>query len=85
MGQLPGWLYFCRPSNVAFHNLCLPSTTIPPFTKSLLGLGLNFVLKPEQTKGKRAFDFDRLTQDVMIKHFFAGSPPPSTIASIHSL
>jgi hypothetical protein len=81
MGQLPGWLYFCRPSNVAFHNLCLPSTTIPPFTKSLLGLGLNFVLKPERTQGKRAFDFERLARDVMIKHFFAGSPslPPSRL------
>ena len=44
---MPAWLYYARPHNMAFHNLCKTSTILPIGNKSLLGLGLNFCPQPK--------------------------------------
>lgn len=45
--NLPSWLYFSRPNNIAYHNLTASSETALLGIKSLLGLGLNFCITPD--------------------------------------
>ena len=71
---MPSWLYFSRSTNLSFHNLCLHSTNlITPTIRSLLGLGLNFCLRPRYTSTPKTIDFDRFRRDANIKMFFAGT------------
>ena len=39
------WFYFCRPTNLAFHNLTICKVA-PKVLQSLLGLGVNFCPTP---------------------------------------
>ena len=73
---MPTWLYFCRPSNLSFHNLCTsPSNFITPVTKSLLGLGLNFCVRPQFSTRPSDVDFIRLRRNAWTPMFFAGGDP----------
>lgn len=83
---MPPWLYFTRPYNIAFHNLCNPLTEIPPRTRSLLGLGLNFCPRPPRTSRATDVDFDRFQRDCKTRLFFAGNnrPPPNNKLFIRS-
>jgi hypothetical protein len=78
---MPPWLYFSRPTNLAFHNLCSASTKLPFGTRTLLGLGLNFCPRPSLSTSRTDVDFDRFRRDCYTKLFFAGSPalPPTTL------
>jgi hypothetical protein len=75
LANTPLWLYLCRPTNTAFHNLCLPSTRLPPGIKNLLGLGLNFCPRSEYSTASEQVDLDRFIRDCKTKMFFAGSAP----------
>jgi len=78
--DMPPWLYYSRPSNLSFHNLCLPtfSPSLPPGLKSLLGLGLNFCPRPQHSNGKNDVGLTRFNKDCQTRMFFAGSPPPES-------
>ena len=68
---MPTWYYFCRPTNLAFHDL----TTIhpaPPYLQSLLGLSLKFCPVPKYTSNNLYNTFNRLHHDLHLKTFFAG-------------
>jgi hypothetical protein len=87
LGLMPPWLYFSRPVNLSYHNLCVNSSTvIPALTRSLLGLGLNFCLRPGYTTKATEVQFDRFQRDLFVKIFFAGHPPlpPTKLLSIIS-
>ena len=76
--SMPDWLYFNRPSNIAFHNLT-HNFTIPVHLRSLLGLGLNYCLCQPSLLGSRSLDCDRFRKDIYTKMIFAGertSAPP---------
>lgn len=68
------WLYFSRPTNIAFHNLCLPSFKLPAGTRCLLGLGLSFCPRPALSNAKRDVDFKRFYRDCNTRMFFGNSP-----------
>ncbi len=53
-----------RPKNIAFHNLCKPSTQLPTTIKSLLGLGLNFCIQPETSSPLKSVDLRRFQKDM---------------------
>ena len=72
--DMPAWLYYSRPSNIAFHNLCLPSFPLPAGLKSLLGLGLSFCPRPPMTNNKSAVQLKRFYRDCNTRMFFGGSP-----------
>jgi hypothetical protein len=78
LASLPPWLYFSRPQHIAFHNLCTSSIQPLPRTKSLLGLGLNFCLRPQFTSHYSDVQFARFIRDCHTRMFFAGDdkPPP---------
>lgn len=90
--QMPVWLYFSRPFNLAFHNLT-DNAMIPANIWSLLGLGLKFCFWEGKTIGKKAIDYDRFRKDLYTRIFFAGEereipalfirskwePPPSLV------
>lgn len=72
---MPTWLYFSRPQNVAFHNLCTDGILFTPVIKSLLGLSLKFCFQRPTTKGATTIDATRFRRDSFIKFFFAGQQP----------
>ena len=83
LALMPTWLYFSRPSNIAFHNLCT-NIHIPAHIRLFLGLGLNFCLKVRTNQGPNAVDYDRFRRDIYTKVFFAGKEstiPPLFIRS----
>ena len=63
------WLYFSRPANIRYHDLCT-SVQIPMNIKVLLGLGLNFCLKPSTTTD--TLDLQRFRNDCYYKFILAG-------------
>jgi len=67
---MPAWLYFSRPSHIAFHNLT-HHTKVPPNIKCFLGLGLKFCLRTEGHRGQRAIDAQRFRKDFFTKIYFA--------------
>jgi hypothetical protein len=74
LALMPPWLYFSRPMNVAFHNMC--TSSVPPFSlRTLLGLGLNFCLRSEYSSKATDPDFHRFRTDMHTRMFFAGYPP----------
>ena len=86
LGRMPSWLYFSRPTNIAFHNLCI-HTPIPPNYKALLGLGLNFCIQPRYTQGPKDLEpfLERFRRDIYTQLMFAGSSTlPATKLFIRS-
>ena len=75
--EMPISLYFSRPLNVAFHNLCNNPKDCPKFLKSLLGLGLNFIPTPQYCNHKN-IDGDRFMKDLYTRCFFQGTPSKPT-------
>jgi hypothetical protein len=73
LGSFPPELYFAKPHNIAFHNLCV-STILPPSIRALLGLGLNFCLRQSVSFGSKAIDAERFRRDAHTRMFFAGEP-----------
>lgn len=63
-----------RLSHSSCHNLCTTKSP-PPFTRSLLGLGLKFCPKPDYTTGKKQVHslLNRFATDLQTKCFFAGA------------
>jgi hypothetical protein len=74
LGSFPPELYFAKPHNTAFHNLCV-STCLPPTIRALLGLGLNFCIRRSVSNGVNALDTDRFQRDAFTRMFFAGAQP----------
>jgi hypothetical protein len=68
---MPTWLYFSKPQNKSYHNLCNDKKLITPGICSLLGLGLNFCSQPLRTSD---WDEERFERDIFTKYFFSGSP-----------
>lgn len=67
---MPTDLYFSRPSNLSFHDLC--STNKPPANiRSLLGLGLNFCIRRDRTAGAVTIDTTRFKRDIYTRTVFA--------------
>lgn len=73
LSNIPTWLYFCRPNNQSFHNLCKIKNPTPGM-KNLLGLGLNFIPRPSYTSHQTSIDTNRFRRDAATKFFFAGRP-----------
>jgi hypothetical protein len=77
LGKMPVWLYFSRPMNIAFHNLCSDRVKIAANVRSLLGLGLNFCLRSQYSHGPKDVDMARFRRDAYLRMFFAGSNLPT--------
>ena len=75
---MPEWLYFSRPSNIAFHNLCTVAS-IPANVRCLLGLGLNFCIRPRFTDGSATVDTARFQRDSYTRFMFAGDDRPMPV------
>jgi hypothetical protein len=73
------WYYFCRPCNMACHNLT--STHSPPPTfRTLLGLGLSFCPIPHSPICGMKDSLARFKRDLYLKIYFAGQElPPSKL------
>ena len=69
--NVPTNLLLTNPSNAAYHNLCDKATNLPLNLRSLLGLGLNFCIKPDTTPPLQPDFFDRFTKDYCRKIHFA--------------
>ena len=57
--------------NLALHNLCSPSIKLPPGTRSLLGLGLNFCLKTPYPNINIEKVIEKFTYDTRLANFWA--------------
>ena len=67
LGDMPTWLYFSRPLNMAFHNLTTKPTDVPAGIRSLLGLGLNFCPTPTATQKNANEALARFSRDASTK------------------
>ncbi len=65
----------CHPSNLAFHNLC-DDMIIPNTLRALLGLGLNFNIRPIGST-LASVDLDRFLKDFDRRCMFSAAPPDS--------
>ena len=63
-----------RMGNMACHNL-LQSNPLPVGTNTLLGLNLNYCIKPSTTTKTTTKTFDRMTEDIRRIYAFSQSPP----------
>lgn len=85
--NIPPALLLTRPVNAAYHNLCRTINILPPSLRSLLGLGLNFCVKPTTTSTLSPEFFKRFRDEYHRKIFFAPNPdsewtkPPFWLAS----
>ena len=66
------WFYFCRPTNLAFHNLTI-SKVAPRALQSLLGLGVNFCPTPLRPTLNIDKNMERFERDLHIRSVFSGS------------
>jgi hypothetical protein len=71
--SIPTYSLIRQPKNIAFHNLCLNSTKLPPL-KQLLGLGLNFCPAPTTGTTFSQTGIDKFVRDYRTKIFFADQP-----------
>ena len=72
---MPAWAYFCRPTNLAFHDLTL-HTPPPRNLRSLLGLSLKFIPNPRFNVPWGDYEsktFERLTRNFKVKAFMAAN------------
>ena len=64
-----------KPSQLAFHNLCVnDANDIPSSVRILLGLGLKFCPRPSESSNIKSVDITRFTKDYKRRMLFAGSP-----------
>ena len=70
---MPAWLYYSRPINVAFHNLCNSSFILPNGIKQILGLGLNFCPRPNVSTKHTAVQTSRFYRDCCTRMFFGNT------------
>ena len=63
-----------RMGNMACHNL-LQLNSLPVGTNTLLGLNLNYCIKPSTTTKTTTKTFERLTEDIRRIYAFSQSPP----------
>ena len=68
----PTFLLRSRPTNLAYHDLCL-STKMPRSLRSLLGLGLNFCPQPTQSSSHTDLSLNRFRLDYNRRIFFSGN------------
>ena len=66
------WLYFFRPTNLAFHDLTIGKVA-PKALQSLLGLGFNFCPTPLRHTLNTERSMDCFERDLHIRSVFAGS------------
>ena len=66
------WFYFCRPTNLAFHDLTIGKVA-PRALQSLLGLGVNFYPTPLRPTLNIDKSMERFERDLHIRSVFAGS------------
>ena len=73
LGDTPAWHCFSSPNHLAFHDLT-PEGTLPPATRTVLGLSGKFVPIPAAaTTRKKAMEcFERFERDLGWKVHFAG-------------
>ena len=72
--KMPAWHYFSRPSNLALHDLTLPTTTLPKCLTSIVGLGLKFCPVPSILDRRPNKTFARFRKDLLTKVYFSGRP-----------
>ena len=70
----PVELLECRPQNAAFHNLCRDTTFLPNL-RPLLGLGLNFCLKPTNRSSLSEVNLDKFETDYHRRVMFSNVAP----------
>lgn len=70
IAAMPTLVYFSRPSNQAFHNLCTREK-VPAGVQSLLGLGLKFCLQKKTPQPKLSESMERFRHDVRLKYWLA--------------
>jgi len=72
---LPTDLLLCYPTHSSFHNLCDDAgLRVPPSLRSLLGLGLNFCLKPNTPSKPPHVDYERFIKDYHRRIMFSNAP-----------
>ena len=74
IGNMPRWYYYSRATNMALHDVTLPSTTIPQNLEMVIGLGLKFCPTPRYTTRDPTTSLDRFRKDLFTKTYFAGRP-----------
>ena len=72
LDTLEKWFYFCRPTNLAFHNLTIGKVA-PKALQLLLGLGVNFCPTPLRPTLNINKSMERFERDLHICSVFAGS------------
>jgi len=72
---LPTDLLLCYPTQSSFHNLCDDAgLRVPPSLRSLLGLGLNFCLKPTTPSKPPHVNYKRFIKDYHSRIMFSNAP-----------
>ena len=66
------WFYFCRPTNLAFHDITIGKVA-PRALPSLLVLGVNFCPTPFRPTLNIEKSMERFERDLHIRSVFAGS------------
>ena len=74
LGNMTQECYFTTVANKAFHDLT-NGKSLPVAAAQLLGMGLNFIPRPERTSNDKEISqaFDRLERNIGCKSFFAGA------------
>ena len=75
------WFYFCRPTNLAFHNLTIGKVA-PRALQSLLGLGVNFCPTPIRPTLNIDKSMERFERDPHIQSVFASSEELIPLANL---
>ena len=66
------WFYFCRPTNLAFHDVTIGKVA-PKALQSLLGIGVNFCPTPLRPTLNIDKSMERFERDLHIRGVFLGS------------
>ena len=70
-GNMSKTTYFNRRNNMTFHNLCVSSSP-PPTSNTLLGLGLKFCLQTRRPLTSKINEgIIRMTRDIRLKYHLA--------------
>ena len=74
LGNMTQECYFTTVANKEFHNLT-NGKSLPVAAAQLLGMGLNFIPRPERTSNNKEISqaFDRLERNIGCKSYFAGA------------
>jgi len=78
LAKMPTKIYFNKPTNLSFHNLC--TTKQPPKgLNSLLGLGHKFVLQKKMPPNQINHTLKEFCRDIRMKYFFADMKLPNDV------